>query len=44
MIDEGITHGTYAPTTGSTLSDLKKFKDFLRQNFKEKFIRCCKES
>ena len=37
MIDEGITNRTYAPTTGSTLSDLKKFQDFLRRNFKDKF-------
>ena len=37
MIDDGINNGTYAPTTDSTLSDLKKFQDFLRRNFKEKF-------
>ena len=34
MIDEGTTNGTYAPTTDSTLTDLKKFKDFLHRNFK----------
>ena len=38
MIDKAIAHGTYAPTTDSTLSDLKKFQNFLRRNFKEKFI------
>ena len=36
MIDEGITNGTYAPTTDSTLTDLKKFQDVLRRNFKDK--------
>ena len=35
--DEGITNGAYASTTGTTLSDLKKFQDFLRLNFKDKF-------
>ena len=28
MIDERITNETYAPTTASALSDLKKFQDF----------------
>ena len=37
MIDEGITNGTYAPTADTTLNDLKKFQDFLRRNFKDKF-------
>ena len=37
MIDEGITNGTYAPTTDLTLTDLKKFQDFLRHNFIGKF-------
>ena len=37
MIDKGITNVTYAPTTDSTLTDLKKFQDFLRRNFKDKF-------
>ena len=37
MIDEGITNGTYAPTTDSALTDLKKFQDFSRRNFKDKF-------
>ena len=37
MIDEGITNGIYASTTDSTLSDLKKFQDFLRYNLKDKF-------
>ena len=36
IIDEGINNGTYAPTTDSTLSDLKKFQDFLHRNFKDK--------
>ena len=34
MIDEGTTNGTYAPTADSTLTDLKKFKDFLHRNCK----------
>ena len=37
MIDNAIAHGTYAPTTDSTLSDLKKCQNFLRRSFKEKF-------
>ena len=37
MIDEGITNGTYAPTTDLTLTDLKKFQDFLLHNFIDKF-------
>ena len=37
MIDEGITNGAYAPTTDSALTDLKKFQDFSRSNFKDKF-------
>ena len=37
MINEEITNGTYAPTTDSTLNDLKKFQDFLRRNLKDKF-------
>ena len=37
MIAEGITNGTYAPTVDTILNDLKKFKDFLRHNFKGKF-------
>ena len=37
MINEGITNGTYVPTTDSELRDLKKFKKFLRRNFKDKF-------
>ena len=37
MIDEGIINGTYAPTTDSTLTDLRKFQDFLRCYFKDKF-------
>ena len=36
MIDEGISNGTYAPTTDSALSDPKKFQDFLHCNFKDK--------
>ena len=38
-IDEEITNGTYAPTADITLTDLKKFQDFLRRNFKDKFYR-----
>ena len=37
MIAEGITNGTYARTVDTILNDLKKFKDFLRRNFKGKF-------
>ena len=37
MTDETIVNGTYAPTTNSTLSDLKKFQNFLNRNLKEKF-------
>ena len=37
MIYEGITNGTYAPTTDSTLDDLNKFQYFLRRNFNNKF-------
>ena len=39
MIDGGITNGTYAPTTDSTLSNLKKFQDFLHGNFKNKLTQ-----
>ena len=37
MIDEGITNETYAPITGSTFSYHKKFQNFLRRSFKDKF-------
>ena len=37
MSDEGITNGTYAPTTDSALTDFKKFRCLLRHNFKDKF-------
>ena len=37
MIDDRIINGTYAPIADSTLSDLKKFEDFLGRNFKDKF-------
>ena len=37
MVNEGITNEAYAPTTDSTIIDLKKFQDFLRRNFKDKF-------
>ena len=37
MTDEGITNGTYAPIADSSLSDLKKFQDLLRRNYKDKF-------
>ena len=39
MIDEGIRIGIYAPTEDNTLNDLRKFQDFLRRNFKDKFAR-----
>ena len=38
IIDEGTTNGAYAPTTDTILSDLKNVQDFLRRNFKDKFI------
>ena len=38
MIDEGITNERHAPITDSTLSDLKKFQDFLHRSIKNKFI------
>ena len=38
MINEGITDGTYAPTTDSTFSYIKKFQDLLSRDFKDKFI------
>ena len=39
MINERITNETYAPTADTTLSDLKKFQDFLHHNCKDKFTR-----
>ena len=39
MIGDGIKQGIYFPTVYTTLSDLKKFQDFLRQNFKGKYDR-----
>ena len=39
MFDEGITNGTYAPNEDTTLYGLKKFQDFLRRNFTDKFDR-----
>ena len=39
MIDDGIRQGIYSPTVDATLSDLKKFQDFLRRNFKGKYDR-----
>ena len=39
MIDEGIKNGIYTPTEDNTLNDLRKFQDFLRRNFKDKFAR-----
>ena len=37
MIDDGIRQGIYSPTVDTTLSDLKKFYDFLCQNIKGKY-------
>ena len=34
MIEEGIQKGVYLPTTDTTLTDLKRFKDFLYRNFR----------
>ena len=39
MIDDGISQGIYSSTVDTTLSDLKKFQDFLRRNFKGKYDR-----
>ena len=39
MIDERIKNGIYTPTEDNTLTDLRKFQDFLRRNFKDKFAR-----
>lgn len=33
MINEGVQKGVYAPSTDTTLKDLKTFKDFLYRNF-----------
>ena len=43
MVNEGITNEAYAPTTDSTIIDLKKFQDFLRRNFKDKFTHYNKD-
>ena len=37
MIAEGLTNGAYAPTIDTAITDLKKFQDFVRRNFKVKF-------
>ena len=42
MVNERITNETFAPTTDSTIIDLKKFQDFLPRNFKDKFT-CYKD-
>ena len=39
MIDDGIRQGIYSPTVDTTLSNLKKFQDFLHRNFKGKCNR-----
>ena len=39
MINDGISQGIYASTVDTTLSDLKKFQDFLRRSFKGKYDR-----
>ena len=39
MVDKGIRNGIYTPTEDNTLDDLRKFQDFLRRNFKDKFAR-----
>ena len=39
MIDDGIREGTNSPTVDTHLSDLKKFQDFICQNFKRKYDR-----
>ena len=38
MIDVGIKNGI-CTTEDNTLNDLRKFQDFLRRNFKDKFAR-----
>ena len=37
MVDDGIRQGIYSPSVHTTLSDSKKFQDFLRRNFKGKY-------
>ena len=39
MIDDGISQGIYYPTVDTTLSDLKKFQDFVHPNIKGKYDR-----
>ena len=39
MIDDGISQGIYSPTVDTTLSDLKKFQDFVRRNIKDEYDR-----
>ena len=39
MTDDGIRQGIYSPTVDTTLSNLKKFQDFLHRNFKGKCDR-----
>ena len=39
IIDDGIRKGIYSPTIDTTLSDLKKFQDFLCRSFKGKYDR-----
>ena len=39
MIDEVIKNGIYTPTEDNTLNNLRKFQDFLRRNFIDKFER-----
>ena len=35
LLNEGITKGTYVPCEDTILTDLKKFQDFIRYNFKK---------
>ena len=39
MVDKGVKNGINTPTEDNTLNDLRKFQEFLRKNFKDKFAR-----
>ena len=39
MINDGVRQVIFSPTGDTTLTSLKEFQDFLRQNFKGKYDR-----
>ena len=39
MVDKGVKNGINTPIEDNTLNDLRKFQEFLRRNFKDKFAR-----